>query len=157
MSRPTRDGIAEPVSRDHILRRERGRGNNIFPCSADHVQAWQPYPYSRYVCDHTYIISGKVHAMLRPCPFDWYRARSSYLVHTSVSPSEYTGYLTRVVTLPSKSIHTSITSCIVVSTSPASPLYRRPGIRLSPYDSCYVYVFVVPIPRNMVTREAGGL
>ena len=29
---------AEPVSRDHILRRERGQGNISFPCSADHVQ-----------------------------------------------------------------------------------------------------------------------
>ena len=36
MSRLARDGTAEPVSRDKILRRERGPGNNIFPCSADH-------------------------------------------------------------------------------------------------------------------------
>ena len=56
MSRLTRDGIAEPVSRDQILRRERGQGNIHFPCSADHVQDWQPYPvdpYSCYMCDHT--------------------------------------------------------------------------------------------------------
>ena len=39
MSRLTRDGTAEPVSRDQILRHERGQGNVInFPCSADHVQ-----------------------------------------------------------------------------------------------------------------------
>ena len=45
----TRDGIAEPVSRDQILRRERGQENINFLCSADHVQDWQPYlvdPYS---------------------------------------------------------------------------------------------------------------
>ena len=56
MSRLTRDGTAEPVSRDQILRRERGQGNIHFPCSADHVQDWQPYPvdpYSCYMCDHT--------------------------------------------------------------------------------------------------------
>ena len=56
MSRLTRDGTAEPVSRDQILRRERGQESIIFPCSADHVQDWQPYPvdlYSWYVCDHT--------------------------------------------------------------------------------------------------------
>ena len=69
MSRLTRDGTAEPVSRDQILRRERGQGNinfpcsaeheqgNInFPCSAEHEQDWQPHPvdaYSCYVCDHT--------------------------------------------------------------------------------------------------------
>ena len=29
MSRLTRDGAAEPVSRDHILRRERGQGNTF--------------------------------------------------------------------------------------------------------------------------------
>ena len=55
MSRLTRDGIAEHVSRDQILRHERGQGNIIFPCSADHVQDWQPYPvdpYSCYMCDH---------------------------------------------------------------------------------------------------------
>ena len=57
MSRLTRAGTAEPVSRDQILRHERGQGNIHFPCSADHVQDWQPYPvdpYSCYMCDHTY-------------------------------------------------------------------------------------------------------
>ena len=57
MSRLTRDGTAEPISRDQILRRERGQGNIHFSCSADHVQDWQPYPvdpYSCYTCDHTY-------------------------------------------------------------------------------------------------------
>ena len=48
--RLTRDGTAEPVSRDQILRRERGQGNIHFPCSADHVQDWQPYPVDPYSC-----------------------------------------------------------------------------------------------------------
>ena len=60
MSRLARDGTAEPVSRDQILRRERGQGNIIFPCSADHEQNWQPYPvdpYSCYMmCDHPSIL-----------------------------------------------------------------------------------------------------
>ena len=54
-SRLTRDGTVEPVSRDQILRREGGQGNIHFPCSADHVQDWQPYPvdpYSCYMCDN---------------------------------------------------------------------------------------------------------
>ena len=59
MSKLTRDGTAEPVSRDQILRRERGQGNFHFLCSADHEQDWQPYPvdpYSAIICDdHTYI------------------------------------------------------------------------------------------------------
>ena len=56
MSRLTRDGTAEPVSRDQILRHARGQGNIIFPCSADHEQDWQPYPVDPYSGDdHTYI------------------------------------------------------------------------------------------------------
>ena len=60
MSTLTRDGTAEPVSRDQILRHERGQGNIHFPCSADHVQDWQPYqvdPYSCYMCADRYIIT----------------------------------------------------------------------------------------------------
>ena len=59
MSRLTRDGTAEPVSRDQILRRVRGQGNNHFPCSVDIEQDWQPYPVGPYsaICDdHTYIL-----------------------------------------------------------------------------------------------------
>ena len=33
-----RDGTAEPVSRDLILRHERGKGNIHFPPSTDHEQ-----------------------------------------------------------------------------------------------------------------------
>ena len=59
MSRLTRDGTAEPVSRDQILRHARRQGNIHFPCSADHEQDWQPYPFDPYfaICDdHTYIL-----------------------------------------------------------------------------------------------------
>ena len=59
MSRLMRDGTAEPVSRDQILRHVRGQGNIHFPCSADHEQDWQPYPvdpYSTTCDDHTYRI-----------------------------------------------------------------------------------------------------
>ena len=65
MSRLTRDGTAEPISRDQILRRERERGIFHFPCSAiiaDHEQDWQPYPddfYPFVICDdHTYVHSS---------------------------------------------------------------------------------------------------
>ena len=61
MSRLTRDGTAETVSRDQTLRRERGQGNIHFACSGDHEQDWQPYPVSPYPClylmtMHTYIL-----------------------------------------------------------------------------------------------------
>ena len=62
MSRLTRDGTVEPVSRDQILRRERGQGNIIFSCSGDHELDWQPHPRLTHIpaiCDdhayrHTY-------------------------------------------------------------------------------------------------------
>ena len=56
MSRLTRDGTAEPASRDQILRHVRGQGNVHFRCLADHEQDWQPYPVDPYsaICDdHT--------------------------------------------------------------------------------------------------------
>ena len=58
MSRLTRDGTAEPVSRAQILRYERRQENIVFPCLADHEQDWQAYPVDPYsaICDdHTYI------------------------------------------------------------------------------------------------------
>ena len=58
ISRLTRDGTAEPVSRHQTLRHARVQGNIHFPCSADHEQVWQPYPVDPYsaICDdHTYI------------------------------------------------------------------------------------------------------
>ena len=69
ISRLTRDGTAEPVSRNQILRRERGQGNIFFPCSADQVQDWQPYPidpYSYYMCDYTYMQATEWHDYLTP-------------------------------------------------------------------------------------------
>ena len=53
MSRLTRDGTAESVSRDQILRHARGQGNIHFPCSADHEQDWQSYPVDpcSAICD----------------------------------------------------------------------------------------------------------
>ena len=65
LSRLTRDETAEPVSRDQIVRRERGQGNIHFPCSAGHVQDWPPYPVDPYFCcmcynDHTNTVSCDV-------------------------------------------------------------------------------------------------
>ena len=49
MSRLTRDGTAEFVSRDQILRRERGWGKIIFSVWLEE-QDWQPYPVDPYPC-----------------------------------------------------------------------------------------------------------
>ena len=61
MRRLAQDGTAEPLSRDQIVRAERGQGKNDLPCSADHEQDWQPYPVDPYfaVCemDHTYTVA----------------------------------------------------------------------------------------------------
>ena len=48
MSRLMGDGTTEPISRDQILRRERGQGNMHFPRLADREQDWQPYPVDLY-------------------------------------------------------------------------------------------------------------
>ena len=57
MSRLTRDGTAETVTRDQILRHERtGTGEYYFPCSADHEQDWQPYRLT-----HTLTICVAIH------------------------------------------------------------------------------------------------
>ena len=48
MSRLARDGTAEPVSRDQILRRGHGQANIHFPFSVDHVKDRQPYPVDPY-------------------------------------------------------------------------------------------------------------
>ena len=65
MSRLTRDGTAEPVSRDQTLRHARGQENIPFPCSADHEQDWQPFPVDLYsaIC----IDTSTFYEDLQPC------------------------------------------------------------------------------------------
>ena len=77
MSRLTRDGTTEPVSRDQVLRQARRQGSINFPCSADHDQDWQRYPVDPYsaICDdHTYIhkyIPNRVGLRNKGCALDW--------------------------------------------------------------------------------------
>ena len=55
MSKLTRDGTAEPVSRDQMLRRERGQRIINYLCSvAGHEQDWQPCPVVKAI--HTNIV-----------------------------------------------------------------------------------------------------
>ena len=59
MKRLTRDGTAETVSRDQILRRERGQGNIIFPWSA-YIGNLTRLIHTLAKCDdHTYIDSRR--------------------------------------------------------------------------------------------------
>ena len=62
MSRLTRDGTAETVSRGQIIRREHEQGQVNFPCSADNVQDGQPYTYDPYTCYPEY---GDEHRLTR--------------------------------------------------------------------------------------------
>ena len=65
MSRLTRDGTAEPLLRDQILRRERGQGKKIliFPVQLTTCRngnlTYPVDPYSCCMCDHT-----DIHGML---------------------------------------------------------------------------------------------
>ena len=72
MSRLTRDGTAEPVSLDQILRHVRGQGNIHFPCSADHEQDCQLYPVDLYsaIYGHTYIHTQTFSFSFFPCSAD---------------------------------------------------------------------------------------
>ena len=96
MGRLTRDGIAEPVSRDQLLRREqRGQRNIHFPCSADHEQDWQPYPvdpYSCCVCDHTNIITTlvKLYNILCRVDLEQYFSQEHYCNYTTPPPKKNT-------------------------------------------------------------------
>ena len=92
MSRLARDGTAEPVSRDQILRRERGQtGEKIcFHVQLTTRKDWQPYPvdpYSAESTDQTYTYTQK-----------YFRNRDIALLHGSmyvVNP--HTSYSTRYV------------------------------------------------------------
>ena len=64
ISRLMRDGTAEPVSRDQILRPERGQGNINFPCLAGHEQDWQPYQVCSLLLQCVLICDG--HRLLQP-------------------------------------------------------------------------------------------
>ena len=91
MNRLTREGTAEPVSRNQILRRERGQGNFHVSCSADHVQDWQPYPvdpYSCYMCDHTcYTYMYKTKKQFKKISKDHERVHES--LQASSGPRKY--------------------------------------------------------------------
>ena len=69
MSKLTRDGAAERVSRDQILRRERGQtGKYSFSLtgSADHVQDGQSHPVDPYsdICMYVVVDSHIQHIVL---------------------------------------------------------------------------------------------
>ena len=56
---------------------------DIFPCSADHEQDWQPYPVDPYsaICDdHTYILQLTTR---QSYPVDLYSATRSGAVHNT--------------------------------------------------------------------------
>ena len=53
MSNLTRDGTAKPVSRDQILRRERGQRNIHQLTTCRFGNLYPVDPYSCFMCDHT--------------------------------------------------------------------------------------------------------
>ena len=66
MSRLTRDGMAEPVSRDRILWRERVQGK-MFSLFSDHEQGCQPYLRGRVEVDQSITVeTHKNWSMVKP-------------------------------------------------------------------------------------------
>ena len=88
-----------PVLRGQILRLERGKGNNNFPCSADHERDWLPFPgdpYSAESADYTYIhiycgpYSVTIHWRIQLNPmksFCHYYSRCSHYLNVLTPPS----------------------------------------------------------------------
>ena len=79
MSRLTRDGTAEPISRDQILRHARGQGNIIFPVQLTTSRigylTWLIYTLLYVMTIHTYI-----HTYIHPWKSPTNLARSPLLV-----------------------------------------------------------------------------
>ena len=70
MSRLTRDGTAEPVSQDQILRHAWGQGNIIFPVQLTTSRignlTYPVDPYSAIYDDHTYIHTSTMVVKAKP-------------------------------------------------------------------------------------------
>ena len=98
MSRLTRDGTAEPVSRDQILRHVRGQGNVHFPCSADHEQDWQPYPVDPHsaVCRDGHTSIHTIHDGRGECDFRVVDTAISCWVYPEVPPNRYGHILSKL-------------------------------------------------------------
>ena len=64
MSRLTRDGTAEPVSRDQILRPARGQGNTIFPVQLTTSRIGN---FTRLI--HTLLYVMTIHTYIHMCVF----------------------------------------------------------------------------------------
>ena len=88
MSRLTRDGTAEPFSRDQILRHARGQGNIIFPVQLTTSRVW--INLTRLI--HTLLYVMTIHTYTHTVPFeiancDW----CPYYIHKAASNSSIDG------------------------------------------------------------------
>ena len=102
-SRLTRDGMAEPVSRDHILRRKRGQGKKI-PIQLTTSRIGIPRPvdlYSCYMRDHTYCYFERVeHVALRVLSqSNCRRLQDCFEVRATVPVQEYINRLIPLIVL----------------------------------------------------------
>ena len=93
MSKLTRDGTAEPVSRDRILRRERGKRIIHFPCSAtDHEQDWQPCPVVRAIHTKNIVLHAHTAVVTHIYIYAYYTATVKRAPIMYMSPNKkYTG------------------------------------------------------------------
>ena len=92
MSRLTRNGTAEPVSRDQILGREREQGKNTFPFSADDEQDDNLIRLilTLAIChDHTsvYTVYISLFFSLLPLQADFYQINVKLLQYVQLFPN----------------------------------------------------------------------
>ena len=108
MSRLTRDGTAEPVSRDQILRHARGQGNIIFPVlltTSRIGNLTRVDPYSA-ICDdhtyiHTYILYATIMAQMCVCVFSSHPFWTSSSLDVPAGVTQEEGHTGFLIHLPS--------------------------------------------------------
>ena len=135
MSRLTREGTAKLVSRDEVVRRERGQENINFPCSAGHEQDWQPQPvdpYACYMCHHTHMLS--VNKTLVSCAVSGVKKVEHNNREGSFSSTECRGkdcpesqgYILGIYVSASSSVGSDGWSAPITGVSSNTTLYIRP-------------------------------
>ena len=127
-----RDGTAEPVSRDQILRRERGQGKIFIFCSVsdDYEHDWQPYyPVDSYSCYMWSIL-----ALLAIC--------DDHVPHTHI----HTQQLRRRAARP------DCTRTYIIRKNPllAVRITWNGGSRIGCYTRNWVFIFHAPSRRSLL-------
>ena len=132
MSRLTRDGTAEPVSRDQILRHARGQGNIIFSVQLTTSRIGN---LTRLI--HTLLYVMTIHTYIHTIPLVFGSAKMvDNTAHAQLTPT---------------AVHRLFGSVMLESTAPEGEIaYRR---HLTPYTTSSGQIYVFPAIVAMPTKQ----